>query len=285
MIQAGTLSLLAVVLSASNAISGPVGGRDLQAIDMLPGVVEAWQTVDLTTPVSGVIREMTAREMQQVERDEVLAVLDDRLARASLAAAEAVAEREASLRRAQSNVSLAEKYLARVRDAYERQAASALELDEARGRLEEAQAGLAQALEQKREADAQVSLERVRLAGHELRAPFAGTVMRITGRPGAAANPNQSLLRLTNLSQLRVALYVPVEYFGRLAVGQEYTLAAEAPAPPRVRAVLIAEEPIIDAATDTFRCVFEIDNSELLLPSGFAVRLCEPGATDSSTAE
>ena len=232
MIRAGMLSLLAVVLPAPHAVSGHIDGDDSRAIDMLPGVVEAWQTVDLTTPVAGVIREVTVREMQQVERDDVLAVLDDRLARASLAAAEAVAERAASLQRAQSGVSLAEKYLARVRDAYERQAASGLELDEAQGRLEEARAGLAQALEQKREADAQVALERVRLAGHELRAPFAGTVMRITGRPGAATNPNQSLLRLTNLGQLRVALYVPVEYFGQLAVGREYTLAAEAPAPP-----------------------------------------------------
>ena len=34
--------------------------------------------------------------------------------------------------------------------------------------------------------------------------------------------------------------------------------------------------PVIDAATDTFRCVFEVDNRDLSLPSGFAVRLREP---------
>lgn len=256
----------------------PALGSELgtNSSEMLPGIVEARQSVDLSFPTTGTVAEIDVEETQFVEEGQVLARLDDRLARASLAAAEAIASRGAMLIRAKSAVSLAEKYLSRVRDAYQKNAASGLELDEAEGRVEEARATLEQAYERDREAEAQVALEEVRLSGHELRAPFAGTVTRITGKPGGAANPNEPILRLTNARQLRVVLQVPVAYFGLLNVGEEYTLEAESPAPPRVVAQLLAQEQAIDAATDTFRCVFGIENGDLSLPVGFAVRLCDP---------
>ncbi len=268
------LSLLAVTPRACAT------ERVAPAIDMLPGVVDAEQAVDLAVPAAGVIEQVLVHEVEQVEAGQLLARLDDRLARASLQAARAVADRTALIERAQSTVSLAEKYLSRVRDAYEKDAASGLELDEAEGRLHEAQAGLSQAREQQREAQAQVALEKVRLAGHELRAPFAGTVMRITAKPGSAANPNEPILRLVDARRLRVTLYVPVRYYGRLREGDAYTLAAEAPAPPRVQATLTAHEAMIDAATETFRCVFDIENNDLTLPAGFAVTLCEPSGSE-----
>lgn len=274
--------LLLIGITILQSTAARAADRDSLVIQMLPGVVEAWQTVDLALSTTGAIAEITVREMQPVEKGQLLALLDDRLARASLEVAEAVANRSALLLRAESTVALAEKYLERVRDAHSKNAASGLELDEAKGRVEEARAGLAQAHEQKREADAQVALAQVRLSSHELRAPFAGIVMRIAGKPGGTANPKEPIMRLTNASQLRVSLCLPVNYFGRLKVAQTYTLAADAPAPSRVEAICLAHEPVIDAATDTFRCVFEIENSDLSLPAGFAVRLCEPKTSVSS---
>ncbi|QEG36338.1 efflux RND transporter periplasmic adaptor subunit [Bythopirellula goksoeyrii] len=273
------LLLVFLALLHVHAVHGREPGTNSAA--MLPGIVEARQSVDLSFPTTGTVSEIDVEEMQFVEEGQVLARLDDSLARASLAAAEAIASRGAMLIRAKSAVSLAEKYLGRVRDAYEKNAASGLELDEAEGRVEEARATLEQAHEREREAEAQVALEEVRLSGHELRAPFGGTVTRITGKPGGTANPNEPILRLTNPIQLRVVLHVPVAYFGLLNVGEEYALEAELPAPPRVVAQLLAQEQAIDAATDTFRCVFGIENSDLSLPVGFAVRLCDPTSDDS----
>lgn len=274
-----TLLLVLVCIEQVHVAQG--GELDADSIEMLPGIVEARQSVDMAFPTMGTIAKIDVIEMQSVEEGQLLARMDDRLARASLAAAEAVASRGAMLLRAKSAVSLAEKYLGRVRDAYGKSAASGLELDEAEGRVEEARAGLEQAHEREREADAQVALEQVRLNGYELRAPFAGTVTRITGKPGGTGNPNEPILRLTNSSQLRVVLHVPVSYFGLLKVGESYTLEAEAPAPPFVVAQLLAHEQAIDAATDTFRCVYEIENSDLSLPVGFVVRLREPSSVTS----
>ena len=274
--------LLLTLLVALPGAAAQAADQDARVVDMLPGVVEALQTVDLALPVAGALAEIRVREMQSVQEGQLLALLDDRLARAALFAAEAVANRSAQLLRAESSVALAEKYLERVRDAHSKNAASDLELDEAEGRVAEARAGLAAAQEQKCEADAQVALEKARLSGHELRAPFDGVVMRITGKPGGTVGPDAPVMRLTNASQLRVSLYVPVKYFSRLEAGQSYTLQAEPPAPRRVEAVLTAHEPVVDAATETFRCIFEIKNNDLSIPAGFAVRLCEPNVGVSS---
>jgi RND family efflux transporter MFP subunit len=270
--------LLALLLSI-NLFHPSVCGAVPPPIDMLPGVVEAWQSVEIASPVAGVIAEVAVEESQEVQAGTVLLRLDDRLARASVAAAAAVAQRDALIRRAELNVSLAEKYLARVRDAHRRRAASELELDEAEGRFVEAQAGLAQSHEQRAEAAAQLLLEQVRLAHHELRAPFSGRVLRVTSQAGDAVAPQKPLLQLTNLTRLRATLHVPVCYYGSLEVGASYALWCELPAPRAIDATLVVQEPVIDAATDTFRCVFEIDNHDLALPLGFAVRLCDPNAT------
>ena len=278
----GPLPLLLMVAIAPEARSE---SRQAPVLDMLPGVVEARQAVDLALPIPGALAEISVSEMESVEQGQVLAALDDRLARASLFAAQAVANRNAHVRRAQSAVALAEKYLERVRGAYEKNAASGLELDEAQGRLAEAQAGLAAAQEQQREADAQVALEQVQLDSHQLRAPFAGIVTRILVKPGATVSPDKPILRLTNAKCLRVSLFVPVEYFHRLRVGRTYTLDAEPPAPRRVEAQLMAYEPIVDAASDTFRCVFQLENEDLSIPAGVAVRLCEPDLGGSSAQQ
>jgi hypothetical protein len=34
-------------------------------------------------------------------------------------------------------------------------------------------------------------------------------------------------------------------------------------------------DPIIDSGTQTFRCVFEIENSDRKMPAGFGVRLAQ----------
>jgi len=245
-------------------------------LDMLPGIVVAGRSIDLTPPHAGLISNVSVAEMQSVQAGDLLVRLDDRLASASLAAALAVSQRTASLRRASLNVKLASKYAQRIREMFDRHAASGHELDEAEGRLEESKLAMSQAEEDQREAQTRVDIERERLRSHQLRAPFAGTVMRVSAETGAVATPNDPLLRLVDLRKLRVALYVPVALYGQLRVGATYELAANSPAPSRIPAVLVAQEPVVDAATNTFRCIFEIENSDLGLPSGFAVRLCRP---------
>jgi RND family efflux transporter MFP subunit len=240
---------------------------------LFPGVASAKEYVVMTPPLEGVLLELGVREGDGVRRGDVLAVIDNRVALASVKAAEAAVGRQAALERAQADLRMAETLVARVREARRREAASALELDQAESGLAQAQAALALAREQQGEARLQLELERARLESHFLRAPFDGQILRVDGQVGQAVQRSSPLLTLANRQTLRVELYLPVAWYEQVALGHDYLLDAGPPVDEPVRGVLTYREEAVDAATKTFRCTFEIDNREERFPAGFSVTL------------
>ena len=100
-------------------------------------------------------------------------------------------------------------------------------------------------------------------------------VVAIEGKIGQSMDVNDELLTVANLRVLRVELNLPIRWLDQLEIGRAYDLAAEAPVDRILTAKLIWYEPMINAATHTFRCVFEIDNQDESLPAGFVLRLAE----------
>lgn len=247
--------------------------RAADAVRMLPGVVEPAQIVTMSVPMDGVLAKIHVTEGQQVIAGQELAVLDNRIAAESVRTAAATAQQQFDIRSAQVELAMARRYRKRLEYAHELEAASDLELDQSQERLEQAEANLAQARGRHTVALAQLELERARLASHSVTAPFSGRIVRIEGRCGQTMTQADTLLTLVNLETLRADLHVPFIWLGKLEVGQSYPLAADAPVQGPLWAKLVAFEPMIDAATKTFRCVFEIENAAGELPAGFAVRL------------
>lgn len=254
-----------------------------EVVDMLPGIVKPTESAELSPAVDGVLEAILVEEGQTVAADAVLAVVDRDLAEASLRQAEFEAQRTASVQLAKTRVGVAEKYLARIEQAHRKQAASGLELDEALGRVDEARASLTEAHEQLAAARNQLESARAQHAAHEVRSPIAGEVVRIQARRGEMVVRSEPVITVVDLAELQVDLYVPTGLLNQLRVGEPYTLAAEGPVARDIEATLIYVEPLVDAATDTFRCRFAIDNEYSGLPAGFAVRLREPEAKATSS--
>jgi membrane fusion protein (multidrug efflux system) len=248
-------------------------------IDMLPAVAKPLEIAELSTPSDGALVSLNVREGDQVQQGSLLAVTDDRIAAASCRVAEAGASREASLAVAKAKQTLAAQYLERIKQTFSEKAASGLELDEARSRLEEARAMLLEGYELKREAKAKLDLEQARLDDHRLMAPFSGTVTRIKKHVGETLTRDDVLMTLVNLSRLRAELNVPLQYIDHFPTSSTTRLIASLPNQPLLQATVVHVDPIIDAATNTFRIVVEIDNSDQLLPAGFAIRLIDPASS------
>jgi RND family efflux transporter MFP subunit len=245
-------------------------------INMLPAVAKPLEIAELSTPTDGALVTLNVREGDQVQQGSLLAVTDDRIAAASCRVAEAGASREASLAVAKAKQTLAEQYLARITQTFSEKAASGLELDEARSRVDEARAMLLEGYELKREARAKVDLEQARLDDHRLRAPFSGTVTRIKKHVGETLTRDDVLMTLVNLSRLRAELNVPLQYIDHYPSNSTARLIASLPHQPLLQATVVHVDPMIDAATNTFRIVVEIDNTDQALPAGFAIRLIDP---------
>jgi RND family efflux transporter MFP subunit len=237
----------------------------------LPSITQPINKADLTCSADGPLAEVLVAEGQEVEKGQKLALIDNRIALASVEAARSTAEKQASLRSARVKVTLAQQYLARLKVAASKNAASGVELDEAESRLEEALSQVNEGLEALREAQARLSVETARLNAHDLVAPFGGTVVKIHKHVGETVGRDQVVVSLVDVRKLRAEVFVPVDQISVLRDHETVSLIAELPGRPRITGTVVHIAPLIDAATKTVRAVVEIDNQERALPSGFSI--------------
>jgi RND family efflux transporter MFP subunit len=156
----------------------------------LEGSVTAGQEVDLGFKVSGRIAKLHVRLGDRVRAGANLASLEDREAKAQVAAAEAQA------RAAEAQLALAGDAKARVETLVQAGAQA-----QASGVQSSKQHDLAAA--QLDGARAQGELARSYLESHVLRAPFDGTITRAPGGPGAVVNPMSPMNAVFHLVDAR----------------------------------------------------------------------------------
>lgn len=243
------------------------------AEESLEGVAQPTEFVELSVLVAGLIDEVHVREGQKVKANETLISLDARVPAARLAVAEADARSLGALRRAEVNLRVAELYLKRLLGASP-DAIRPYEVEEAEGKRDEAKAVVQEQKEVLTAAKATRDVAAAQLKQFEVTAPFNGTVIEIHQRSGVA-DPRNAIIKVANLDRLEVEMYLPSKRFGKIKVGDELQLKAAAPVDRQLVAKVVSVSPLIDSASNTFRCLLEIDNTDGSLPAGFAVRLSE----------
>ncbi len=246
------------------------------AADPVRGLVQPEQQVLLNVEIAGKIKQIKAEEGNQVLRGQLLVALEDSVQQHAVEAAQLRAESTAAIREAELQKAEAEVQLDQIISAYEKQAASQWEVRRAALQVKLAIVMLETAKQEHELAKAMLKLEQARLDQHRITAPFDGTIVRIQGELGQTLGPDTPVLMLIDPTQLEAVVHVPVEWYGRLEVGTEYPLHAEAPVGRDLNAKLQYIEPMIDPAARSFRCVFLIDNTDRALPAGFAVQISEP---------
>ncbi|MBK7861862.1 MAG: efflux RND transporter periplasmic adaptor subunit [Archangiaceae bacterium] len=181
------------------------------------GIVEPLdREVKLGAQVPGVISRVVAREGDEVAAGAVLVELVQDAERADLRA------RKADLEVAQGRARLSAATGARVAKLSARGAATDEEYERVRYQAEIDAAAVLQ-------AEARVAEARARLERLTVRAPGAGTVLRVMVREGEYFNPAAgALLTLADLSAIRVRLDIDERQVGQVAVGQPAYVTARA---------------------------------------------------------
>jgi RND family efflux transporter MFP subunit len=239
----------------------------------LPGIAVPSRQVTMSCPMEGTLMELYVQEGCRVEADQVLAVMDNRVAQAAVATARAAAERMAPIELARQELLFSKNLLERFETLRTANAGSEFEVIEARTRVDKAKAALLAAQEEQRLSAERLKLELTRLETHSLRAPFAGQILRVEVLPGTTLTRDDDLLTLVRLTELEVELHVPLDFYNQLDTGNTYRLLAGAPVNKHVLGRLDFVAPMVDAATRTYRCIFTVNNEDLHLPAGFSVRL------------
>ena len=160
------------------------------------GLVEPWQTAELSSQITGRIVKIVPREGDSVHQGQVLVVLDDAELRNTLA------EAEATLATLKQNVTYWEREMERdttlAKEGAIAQAvadATADRLNDARGRFRA----------QRKKCKALIA----RLAYSRIESPFNGVVSRRIADPGDLARPDRTLLVVEDRSRVKVCFDIP----------------------------------------------------------------------------
>ena len=247
-------------------LDNPAGVR------LLHGVARPGRDVTLSFYLDGTVASLSA-EGRVVRSGEVLASLDARVAVASLRIAEIEAGMTGDVDEARARHRQAERSHARLLASARGDAAHPAEIEASEAAVEQAAAVLAQAAARHAARVATVELRRATVDEHTMEAPFDGLILRVDSEGGLAVSEATPLIRLVDLSTLKVDLHLPVALYGALQRGDEYPLDLGLPIGSLVDAELVWAEPMVDPATSTFRAVFEIDNADGAIPAGVTARL------------
>ncbi|MCE8016575.1 efflux RND transporter periplasmic adaptor subunit [Halomonas sp. MCCC 1A17488] len=165
--------------------------EDVELWDAFTGRIEAVETVDLRPRVSGYIESVNYTEGQEVEKGEVLFVIDQRPYRAELERA------EAELQRARARAELARSEAARAEALAQSRSISREELDQRRAAAATAEADILA-------ARAIAETARLNMEFTEVRAPIAGRAGRALVTPGNLVSEASPLTRIVALDRVHV---------------------------------------------------------------------------------
>ncbi|NDY90604.1 efflux RND transporter periplasmic adaptor subunit [Ideonella livida] len=211
-------------------------GQAAEQGTLVSGSLQASRRADLRAETSGTVTEVLPDNGQPVAAGAVVVVLDDRVARSQLVAA------EDALRTAQQAVDQARRLLERQRELHAQGMVSAQALEEVALRERSAQSELVAA--RAREAQA-----RQQLASTRITAPFAGVVTERKVSVGDTVSPGRELLKVMDPASLRVEGLVSADQWPRLRPGQWALLQVQGQGAEPLRARLLRVDALAHPAT------------------------------------
>ncbi|MCP5156415.1 MAG: efflux RND transporter periplasmic adaptor subunit [Ectothiorhodospiraceae bacterium] len=256
-------------------VTQPVTRGGLKVLVTATGSVQPTNQVEVSSELSGTVREVRVDFNSPVEAGDLLAVLDTDKLEATVASARAkLAAARARVQEAAATVRETQRDRARVEDLARQRAVATHEVDAAIAANERALASLESARADVLVAEAQLRLDETNLVKARIHSPIGGVVLSRAVDPGqtvAASFQAPVLFTIAeDLRQMELQVDVDEADVGRLAEGQPATFAVDAYPerrfPARIRDIRYAPETIQGVVT--YKAVLAIDNGELLLRPG-----------------
>lgn len=264
----------AVVCAGALSAMGTSGTqpRDEAQAAPIEAVTRPVYDAQLGFAVVGRVVEVKVKPGDQVKAGQELIRLDDAVPQAQWQLLTLRAESELEVQAAQGDWDLAKLQRELVGEAFKKQAATSLEVE--RAVLEEEKARLAFELfrQRREEAKRQAAEGRERLAQFTLRAPRDGEVDRLVAEPGEIVQEQRPVLRLVDVSVLRVDVPVPIPRSLGLRPGQPVWMTYPESPGTTMEGRVVHLAPVGDAASNTRVVRLEFDNPKRD-PAGRAARV------------
>lgn len=280
-------------LEVRTAVAREISSQTASTVLNASGYVTARRQATVSSKFTGKVVEVLIEEGMEVEKDQVLARLDDSNIATSYALAEAQQRSaESSLKETQALLNEARAIFKRTQNLLDRGLASAAEMDSARAGSESLAAQLEHKQADVRVAEKQLDVYRQQLEDTIIRAPFAGVVVAKNAQPGEMISPvsagggftRTGIGTIVDMSSLEIEIDVNEAYINRVTPGQEIVATLDAYPDWSIPCHVIAIIPTADRqrATVEVRVGFDELDSRILPDMGVKVAFQEPGATPTS---
>ena len=233
-------------------------------------LIEPRQSIDVRSPVEGVIESIRLQRGELVKKGTLVATLSSGPERAALDLARSRASMEGELKSAEARVTLARKKWERADELHKMNFVSANARDEAEAEYRLATEQLRLARENRRLAELDVNRAAEVLAQRSIKSPVDGVVVEVLLRPGELMSSNQKnpIMKIVEIDPLNVEMVLPVSQFGRIKLGQLAEVLPEEPVGGRHSARVEVVDPVVDAASGTFGVRLRLPNPGNRIPAG-----------------
>jgi len=237
-------------------------------------LIEARQTVEIRSPVDGLLAEVRVQRGEVVRKGQVVVMLESGPEQAALAIARSRAAMTGPVEAAQARLEFARTKEKRQEELFQQNFVSSSALDEARTERKLAESELRVAKENQTLAELEVQRAEELLRLRTMRSPFEGVVVDRYLDPGefATTNIKEPVLKLAEIDPLNVEVVLPASMFGKIRkgdAGQVTPETSDRAFPARVSIV----DPVIDGASGTFGVRLELRNPRGAIPAGAKCRI------------
>jgi HlyD family secretion protein len=256
-------------------VTKPVSRGDVIVTVRATGTIQPTDKVEISSELSGTMREVLVDFNHTVKRGQVLARLDTEALDAQLASARAsLAARRARVREVDATVSESRAALGRAQSLFARQFLSQQGLEQARAAYERAVASLGSAQADMAVTAGELKVRQTNMSKATIRSPIDGIVLARNVEPGQTVASSLQAPVLFTLAQdlKRMQLEVDIDEadVSLVRADNKATFWVEGLAarvfPASITVIHYSPETV--AGVVTYKTILTIDNSELLLRPG-----------------
>lgn len=257
----------AAAIVASTLVQPLSAGREV--LSGLDCVVEPSAVVMLGAAVPGQLSSTTFDRSDFVSAGEVMATLESRVEKATLAISEEVARNSAALDLRHASASFGLRTKKRNEELLKTSSISTQTMDQVDTESRIAGLQVRQEKENLRLAELRVERDRAAVERRQVVSPIEGTVVRRFKSTGEYVD-NDPVFEVAQLDPLHIEVIVPLEYLGKIESGMRGGVTILAPEfddqvlDAQVRRI----DAVSDAASATYGVRLVLANPELTIPSG-----------------
>lgn len=275
------------------------------------GVVEANETVRVTSEIMGQAKEIKVKDSEEIKKGDVLIVLGNEQIKIQVAQAQAtldsiqassdkiksgarpqeIKQAESAVLQAKINRDGAEENYLRMEKLFSEKAISEQQYEQAKNQYEIADAQYQSAREsyelviegaseedlksfeaQVRQAKAALDLAKYQLKNTQITAPISGKATSITVSSGEMISPSMPLLTIIDVSRIFVKVGISEKDISKIKIGQTVVLEIDAFPEEIFKGEVVSKGVAVDQISKTLEVKIEILQPEVDIPIGVFAR-------------